>query len=97
MEINFQDGNYAIDKYSMAIDTIQSRGNYPLPLPISQTMRPMMATTISIPTHTPALKIPPITSQEERRVIRKSKLPYISAFLFIIQLLSFPDAKTLPA
>jgi hypothetical protein len=56
----------------------------------------MMATTISIPTHTPALKIPPITSQEERRVIRKNKLPYISAFLFIFNFYHSPMQKPYP-
>jgi len=43
----------------------------------------MMATTMRIPTQTPALKIPPITSHELSSEMMKKKLPYKSAFRFI--------------
>jgi hypothetical protein len=38
--------------------------NYLRPRPTSQRINPIIATTIRIPTHMPALKMPPITSHE---------------------------------
>ncbi len=47
---------------------------YLLPLPTSHSMRPTTRTTTSIPTHIPALKIPPTTSQE-LKVIAIARTP----------------------
>jgi hypothetical protein len=42
---------------------------------MSHKINAITATTIITPTHTPALKMPPITSQEERKVRAINKLP----------------------
>jgi hypothetical protein len=41
---------------------------YFFPLPIKKSISAIIPTTTRIPTHTPALKIPPITSQPEKTV-----------------------------
>jgi len=58
-------------------------------------IKPIIATTIRIPTHTPALKIPPITSHEDRKEIIQRRLPYNTTFLFITSFSRW-YAKTLP-
>jgi len=58
-------------------------------------IKPIIATTIRIPTHTPALKIPPITSHEDRKEIIQRRLPYNTTFLFISSFSRW-YAKTLP-
>jgi hypothetical protein len=45
--------------------TCCSREDYLRPLPTSHKINPTTSTTTKIPTHTPALKMPPTTSQDD--------------------------------
>jgi hypothetical protein len=57
-------------------DTILLQKGYLRPLPTSHKINPTTNTTNKIPTHTPALKIPPTTSQDEKvTAIANAKSP----------------------
>jgi hypothetical protein len=59
--------------------------NYYLELrPISHTINTMITTTISTPTHTPALKISPIAWQDENERMTKDKSESDNTFFIII-------------
>jgi hypothetical protein len=50
--------------------------NYLRPLPTNHRINPTTNTTTKIPTHTPALKIPPTTSQDDKVIaVTKVKSP----------------------
>ena len=46
--------------------TFIRKETYLRPLPTNQRIKPTITTTNKIPTHTPALKMPPMTSQEDK-------------------------------
>lgn len=65
------------------MNSFQILAFYLRPLPTSQSINPMIKTTTIIPTHTPALKMPPITSQELTIVTKAIILSHKNEFCFM--------------
>ena len=54
------------------------------PMRVTRKMiRPITATTINIPTPTPALNIPPITSQDDSDIRKENKRAKMAVYFFI--------------
>jgi hypothetical protein len=80
---------------------IMLKNDYLRPLPTNHKINPTTNTTNKIPTHTPALKMPPITSQDDKVIaVANTKSPskeycfMSSSFLEIMQMLC--RRKSLP-
>jgi hypothetical protein len=72
------------------------RINYLRPRPTSQRINPTIATTTRIPTHIPALKIPPTTSHELSVIAIARAQSHSEEIFFMSMFFGNSYAKALP-
>ncbi|HTM90915.1 MAG TPA: hypothetical protein VL095_00745 [Flavisolibacter sp.] len=78
------------------MDEIILQEDYLRPLPTSHKINPTTKTTRRIPTHMPALKIPPTTSQDDKVIaIAKAKSPN-TEYCFMSSSFREDNANALP-
>lgn len=80
----------------MARFAFYGRNDQRRPRPTSQRINPTTRTTNTIPTHMPALKIPPMTSQEDKVIaVANAKSPN-KEYCFMSSPFKLVNAKALP-